>query len=47
MFHGIIQKYFLGKMKGPFNEEAREAAGMSRQWYLPLSLTEVEGKVTM
>jgi uncharacterized ferritin-like protein (DUF455 family) len=37
IFHEIIQKYFLGRMKGPFNEEAREAAGMTGRWYLPLS----------
>jgi hypothetical protein len=40
-FQEIIQKYFIGQMKGPFNEAAREKAGMGREWYLSLS-SEVE-----
>lgn len=36
-FHQIIQNYYTGKLKGPFNIEAREIAGMTTSWYLPLA----------
>lgn len=41
-FHEIIKKYYQGAIKGPFNEHARELAGMSREWYIPLSLIDSE-----
>ena len=37
-FHEIVRKYYLGAIKGPFNEVARDMAGMTREWYIPLSL---------
>jgi uncharacterized ferritin-like protein (DUF455 family) len=36
-FQEIVQKYYLGKMKGPFNQTARDEAGMGQDWYLPLA----------
>lgn len=35
-FRGLAQKYFHGKLKGPFNVEARLQAGMPPEWYLDL-----------
>ena len=35
-FHAIVKKYFRGYLKPPFNAEARETAGMTEEWYLPL-----------
>ncbi|CAI5702105.1 unnamed protein product [Peronospora effusa] len=37
-FHEIVPQYYKGKLKPPFNMEARSKAGMSEEWYLPLSL---------
>ena len=36
-FHEVVRKHFRGKLKPPFNVEARERAGFSRQWYEPLA----------
>ena len=36
-FHGVVRKHFRGRLKRPFNEEAREKAGFSKQWYEPLA----------
>ncbi|KAI9921084.1 hypothetical protein PsorP6_000929 [Peronosclerospora sorghi] len=36
-FHHIVPQYFKGTLKPPFNKEARAKAGMSEEWYLPLS----------
>ena len=35
-FHEMVKKYFQGYLKPPFNTEARETAGMTEEWYLPL-----------
>ena len=35
-FHLMVKKYFQGYLKPPFNTEARETAGMTEEWYLPL-----------
>ena len=36
-FHILAKLYFQGKLKGPFNKEARDSIGMTQQWYLPLT----------
>lgn len=36
-FHRTVRKYFRGRLKPPFNEGARAAAGFGPQWYLPLA----------
>jgi uncharacterized ferritin-like protein (DUF455 family) len=35
-FHTLSTKYFKGKLKEPFNREARDIAGLTEDWYLPL-----------
>ncbi len=35
-FQSLVQKYFKGPLKPPFNEEARQMAGLSPDFYLPL-----------
>ncbi|CAI5502526.1 unnamed protein product [Closterium sp. Naga37s-1] len=36
-FHGIVRQHFRGKLKPPFNHEARAKAGLTRDWYEPLA----------
>jgi uncharacterized ferritin-like protein (DUF455 family) len=36
-FHEFVPKYFKSKLKPPFNKAAREAAGMTEEWYMPLA----------
>ena len=36
VFHGLVRRFFRGRLKGPFNEVARRECGMSREWYMPL-----------
>ena len=38
-FHQIVGQKFDGNLKPPFNHEAREQAGFSKEWYIPLSLS--------
>jgi len=33
----MVKKYFKGKLKPPFNEKARELAGLEKEFYLPLA----------
>mmetsp|Transcript_10701 Transcript_10701/g.26854 ORF Transcript_10701/g.26854 Transcript_10701/m.26854 type:complete len:133 (+) Transcript_10701:269-667(+) len=35
-FHAIVRSKFRGGLKPPFNTEAREKAGFTEDWYLPL-----------
>lgn len=35
-FHWLVRSYFKGNTKPPFNDEAREKAGFSSEWYEPL-----------
>ena len=37
LFHDIVRIHFRGKLKKPFNHEFRSRAGMSEDWYVPLS----------
>lgn len=37
-FHDLSRKYFKGKLKPPFNESARDAAGLTEEWYMPLTV---------
>lgn len=37
VFHGYVRKFFRGKLKSPFNTEARYAAGMTDEWFIPVS----------
>jgi uncharacterized ferritin-like protein (DUF455 family) len=36
-FHETVRRYFQGALKPPFNKEARDAAGLMDEWYLPLT----------
>eukprot|EP00742_Colponemidia_sp_Colp-10_P011232 GILJ01012452.1.p1 GENE.GILJ01012452.1~~GILJ01012452.1.p1 ORF type:complete len:279 (+),score=30.38 GILJ01012452.1:34-870(+) len=36
-FHQLVRQYFRGNLKAPFNTEARTRAGMTEEWYLPLT----------
>lgn len=36
-FHHLVRKHFRGLLKQPFNTEARENAGLSGNFYLPLT----------
>ena len=38
VFHGLVldQQYWKGRLRGPFNVEARRQCGMSEEWYMPL-----------
>ena len=38
LFHTLVRKYFRGAVRGPFNHEMRARAGMSPEWYEPLSV---------
>jgi uncharacterized ferritin-like protein (DUF455 family) len=37
-FHELSRRYFRGKLKPPFNKEARDSAGLTESWYLPLAV---------
>lgn len=36
-FHETVRSKFRGALKPPFNEEKREAAGLTKEWYMPLA----------
>ena len=36
-FHSLSRQYFKGKLRPPFNFQAREAAGLTEDWYIPLA----------
>eukprot|EP01084_Bolivina_argentea_P120409 213421_1 len=36
-FHAIVRNKFDGNLKPPFNDKAREEAGFTKEWYMPLS----------
>lgn len=37
LFQNFVKKYFHGNLKPPFNEQDRLKAGLSQDWYIPLS----------
>lgn len=37
LFHNLSRMYFKGKLKEPFNVEARNIAGLTEEWYMPLT----------
>jgi uncharacterized ferritin-like protein (DUF455 family) len=37
-WHMLVQTYFRGVLKRPFNDSAREAAGLTRNYYDPLAV---------
>jgi uncharacterized ferritin-like protein (DUF455 family) len=39
-FHALVQKYFKGQLKPPFNVPARTKARLPRQFYEPLAVTD-------
>jgi len=43
-FHTLVRRFMYGKLKPPFNEEARAAAGFGPEWYLPLAEPPAAGK---
>jgi uncharacterized ferritin-like protein (DUF455 family) len=40
-FYGLVKERFNGSLKPPFNEDARNKAGMGKEWYIPLSKDKV------
>lgn len=38
-FHGLVQKYFHGQLRPPFNEEKRAEAGIPPDFYWPLAVS--------
>lgn len=38
-FHGLVQRYFHGALKPPFNEEKRADAGIPPDFYWPLAVS--------
>lgn len=36
-FHSLSRQYFKGKLKPPFNKEFRDQAGLTEDWYMPLT----------
>lgn len=36
-FHRLSRLHFKGKLKEPFNREARNTAGLTEDWYIPLT----------
>jgi len=36
-FHELVEKHFKGRLKPPFNVQARTLAGLTEDYYLPLS----------
>lgn len=39
-FHAAVQQHFRGQLKPPFNDSARESAGLTRDFYLPIAMVE-------
>ena len=37
VFHDLVQRYFHGALKAPFNEEKRAEAGLPPDFYWPLA----------
>lgn len=38
LFHEVVRRKFAGVLKAPFNEELRASAGMTPEWYMPLTV---------
>lgn len=36
-WQALVRQHFRGKLKPPFNDSARDAAGLTRDWYMPLA----------
>lgn len=36
-FHALVRAHFKGNTKPPFNKAAREQAGFTQAWYMPLA----------
>lgn len=36
-FHSLSRQYFKGKLRPPFNKEFRDEAGLTEDWYMPLT----------
>ncbi|KAL7619901.1 hypothetical protein AAE478_010448 [Parahypoxylon ruwenzoriense] len=45
VFRGNVQKYFRGVVKGPFNAEARQQAGMDKSYYEDLQGQPWQGEI--
>ena len=42
-WQGLVRQRFKGRMKGPFNDEARTAAGFPATFYQPLAAAAKDG----
>jgi uncharacterized ferritin-like protein (DUF455 family) len=40
----LVKRHFRGSLKPPFNDSARESAGLSREYYAPLALTSLSAQ---
>lgn len=36
-WHGLVRRYFRGLLKPPFNDSARDSAGLTRDYYAPIA----------
>ena len=36
-WQALVRQHFRGRLKPPFNDSARDAAGLTRDWYMPLA----------
>ena len=36
-WQALVRRHFRGSLKPPFNDSARDAAGLTRDWYMPLA----------
>lgn len=43
-FHELVIRHFHGSVKAPFNDSAREEAGLTREYYIPLATRTGFGK---
>ena len=41
-FHKVVRVNFHGNLKPPFNHEMRQRAGMTEEWYMPLTVDDPE-----
>lgn len=46
-FHSLVRAFFHGDLKPPFNADRRGRAGMTPEWYLPLSEPDTGGPVEL
>ena len=43
-WQALVKSYFKGAVKAPFNDSARESAGLPREYYQPIALTSLSAQ---